>query len=205
VCEQIMASEPGYVADKSKFISDAIEDMAWLHFLRGVNLLMYADRREVLPHLQMVIQVAPKSEFASDAKTLLNPLERMVAEERLTTKRAQPKQEALSDAEKADHYISLLIYLWCPQMSQPGFIEPYFTLNGEQPTQDTPTTHLRDLGYAAVPALIKALHLKTDTSGQARASSPRSVSPRCSCTPVCAMTSGSRVIRVCTGGSGDAS
>jgi hypothetical protein len=58
------------------------EDLAWLHFLRGVNLLMYADRREVLPHLRLVKELSPQGKYAVQAQDLLDSLQRLITEKK---------------------------------------------------------------------------------------------------------------------------
>ena len=154
--EPIIAAHPAYTGEMAAFGAAAFEDLAWLHYLRGVNLLMYADRRDVIPHLRLATQVAPESEHAKASSELLQQLERIIASKTGTTNAvSQPKQ---GEAATVAAYIEQLVDLKCPQVSQPGSIYPYVVIDGDQPSEDTPSTHLRQLGYAAVPALMAALN-----------------------------------------------
>ncbi len=58
----ILEAEPAYKQGFQKYRDSVLEDLAWLHFLRGVNLLMYADRKEVLTQLRLSLELAPASE-----------------------------------------------------------------------------------------------------------------------------------------------
>jgi hypothetical protein len=162
-CETMVVKEPTYEDDFPKYRAAVLEDLAWLHFLRGVNLLMYADRREVLPHLRLVIDLSPKGEYAAQAQDLLKHLERLIADEGRKNAAAVDMSK-LPDSERAKRYIAQLRDLCCPQIAQPGFIEPYTGgfVNGK-PVLFTPTLALRGLGVKAVPALIEALEDDTPT------------------------------------------
>ena len=162
-CETMVAKEPTYEDDFPKYRAAILEDLAWLHFLRGVNLLMYAERREVLPHLRLVIELSPKGEYAGQAQDLLKHLERLITDEGRNSARAVDVSK-LPDSERAKRYIAQLRDLCCPQVAQPGFIEPYMGgyVNGK-PVFFTPTLALRGLGMKAVPALIEALEDDTPT------------------------------------------
>jgi hypothetical protein len=154
-CEPIVSANPNYKSDFEAFQSAVYEDLAWLHFLRGVNLLMFADRQEVLPHLRLILELSPKGEFAVQSKDLLDHLEKLIADEK---KPKQPLDESkLKDSELADLYVSRLKDVHCPQMMQPGFIMPYMGTVVGKPGDALPTVKLKDMGMAAVPALIKAL------------------------------------------------
>ncbi len=138
---------------------EAWKNLAWLHFLRGLGLLMYADRREVLPHLRLVSELDPDGEYAAQARDLVAHLERMVAEQEQAEGKAVPEvdESRLADTAKARLYVSQLKDLRCPQSVEPGFIRPYVVFDGARTTQDTPTRKLRDLGMSAAEALIEAL------------------------------------------------
>ena len=139
-----------------------LDDLAWLHFLRGVNLLMYADRAEVVKHLRLVAKISPKSEFADQSKDLADRLDKIVAQQ--AAKPAAPVDKSkLTDEQRANLYVSQLVDLRCPQMSQPGFIVPYLAVVDSTPDQNPPTAKLRQMEMAAVPALLKALEDNTPT------------------------------------------
>jgi hypothetical protein len=161
-CVPLLANEPDYKGNFEKYQAAVLEDLAWLHFLRGVNLLMYADRREVLPQLRLAKELSPKGEYAAQAQDLLDRLQRLVAE-----KGNQPDATVdaskLSEAERAKLYVSQLRDLCCPQMSQPGAIEPYLAIVDGKPDQHPPTLKLKEMGMKAVPALIAALEDDTPT------------------------------------------
>ena len=46
-----------------------LDDLAWLHYLRGVNLLMYADRGEVVKHLRLVSRFRPNRNLLTSRRT----------------------------------------------------------------------------------------------------------------------------------------
>ena len=160
-CEPIVSADEKYKTNFAEYQEAVLEDLAWLHFLRGVNLLMFADRKEVLPHLRLVADLSPKGKFAAQSKDLVDHLETLVADEN------KPKtivdESKLSDEEKAELYVSLIRDLRCPQMAQPGFIMPYMAIVDGKPDQNPPTLRLKQLGMSAVPALIKALEDDTPT------------------------------------------
>lgn len=154
--EKILAVDPMYSSDKDAYSTAVMDDLAWLHFLRGVNLLMFADRAEVLPHLRLVPKLAPKAEFTATAVDLAGHLQRLI------DGAAQPAAHP-DKIETAESYISLLKDLHCVQVSQPGWISPYFASVGGMPDENPPSKKLADMGMAAVPALIKALEDDTPT------------------------------------------
>jgi hypothetical protein len=124
-CEPILATQPSYNGDFPKYRSEVFEDLAWLDFLRGANLLMCAGRREVLPHLRLVNELSPNGQCAAQARDLLKHLERSIAEEGKKPGTAVDESK-LTDLEKAKLYLAELRDLRCPQMSQPGDITPYW-------------------------------------------------------------------------------
>ena len=159
--EQIVALDPEYKADFEKYKLAALEDLAWLHFLRGVNLLMFADRTEALQHLRLVSAISSKSEFKNQADDLVKQIERLLKEEK--GEATQTDESKLSDSEKAKLYISQLRGVHCPQSSQPGFIGPYMAVIDGKPSQNPPTAKLREMGMSALPALVQALEDDTPT------------------------------------------
>ncbi len=151
----IISVHPAYNGDIAAFGEAAFEDLAWLHYLRGVNLLMYADREHVIPHLRLAAKLAPESKHAEAASELLRQLEQIIASRAQTADTVgKPEQ---GNATMVAASIEQLIDLKCPQLSQPGPIHPYVVIDGDRPSEDTPSTHLMQLGYAAVPALLAAL------------------------------------------------
>ena len=161
-CDSLLAAEPDYKSDFRKYRAAVLEDLAWLHFLRGVNLLMYADRQEVLPHLRLVKELSPRGAYAAHARDLLDRLQRLI--DAKANQRAETVDVSkLSDADKAKFYVAQLPDLWCPQMSQPGFIVPYMAVVDGKPDEHPPTLKLKEMGMKAVPALIAALDDDTPT------------------------------------------
>lgn len=177
-CSRLVAAD----LEKSKsgfegYKQAVLDDLAWLHFLRGVNLLMFADRSEVLPHLRLVQKLSPESGYAADAKELSERLEKMIAE-RAKRPVAKVDETKLTDEEKIAYYIAQLPDLHAAQVSQPGWISPYYgkIVDGTTPKEATaedkteedeeetlPTEKLKELGMKAVPALIEALNDDTPT------------------------------------------
>jgi hypothetical protein len=158
---QIVALDPIFAEDKDKYRQAVLDDLGWLHFLRGVNLLTFADRKEVLPHLRLAAKLSPHFEFGTDVNDLAARLEALVAE----SEKEQPAKNSetgLSAAEKAELYVSQLKDLHCVQMSQPGSIMPYGLSDGIL-GQRLASKKLKDLGLVAVPALINALEDDTPT------------------------------------------
>jgi hypothetical protein len=162
-CDPILSRHPKYNENVAGFAKAAWDDLAWLHFLRGVNLLMYADRKEVLPHLQIVVKIAPESEYAVQAKDLLPHLERLIRAEQNARQEPPAEEAKLNDDQRAKRYVAQLPDLHCMQFSQPGFIQPFMTITDGKPNPNPPTARLRSMGMAAVPALIEALADDTPT------------------------------------------
>jgi len=156
-CESILSNGPDYEKEFQEYRLAVLEDLAWLHFLRGVNLLMYADRREVLPHLQLVLELSPEGKYAQQSQDLLKHLKRLVIKE------GDEADDTVDESERAKLYISSLKDIRCPQMAQPGFIMPYLAIVDGKPDQHPPTTKLKEMGMKAVPALIEALEDDTPT------------------------------------------
>jgi hypothetical protein len=160
-CEPLLANSPTYKSNFDAFQSAVFEDLAWLHFLRGVNLLMYADRKEVIPHLRLAIELSPNGQFAAPSKDLIDHLEKLIEDD---GKPKQPIIESnLKGSELAEFYVSQLKGIHCPQMSQPGFIMPYLAVVDGKAGERPPTVKLKEMGMTAVPALIKALDDDTPT------------------------------------------
>lgn len=163
-CTKIIDADPNRPnvrKDPDQYQGAVLEDLAWLHFLRGVNLLMYADRKEVLPQLQLVSKISPHGEFAEQAGDLAERLEKLIAQKNRPAK--VEDETKLNPQQRAELYVSQLVDLWCPQMSQPGFIMPYLAIVDLKPDQQPASAKLRDMGMDAVPALLKALDDDTPT------------------------------------------
>ena len=139
-----------------------LDDLAWLHYLRGVNLLMYADRGEVVKHLRLVSKISSKSEFADKSKDLADRLDKIIAE-KAGKPAKQVDESKLNDEERMNLYVSQLADLHCFQFAQPGEIEPYLAVVNGMPDQNPPTAKLRQMGMVAVPSLLKALEDDTPT------------------------------------------
>ncbi len=139
-----------------------LDDLAWLHLLRGVNLLMYADRTEVVKHLRLAAKISPKSAFAFDAKELADRLDKIIAQQGAKPA-AKVDENKLDNEQRASLYVSELVNLRCPQLSQPGFIERYLAIVDGKPDQNPPTLKLRQMQMAAVPVLLTALEDDTPT------------------------------------------
>lgn len=142
-CDPLLASEPDYKSDFKKYQAAVLEDLAWLHFLRGVNLLMFADRREAIPHFRLVLELSPKGEYAADAQDLADRLQRLVAEDGSHNNVDASK---LPETERAKFYVSQLHDIFCPQKSQPGFVEPYAAVVDGKPDKAPPTLKLKEMG-----------------------------------------------------------
>lgn len=160
-CEAIVSIDPKYKANFKEYQSAVLEDLAWLHFLRGVNLLMFAERKQVLPHLRLVADLSPKGKFTAQSKDLIDRLEKLVSDKKKP--RNVLDESMLSDAEKAQLFVSRFKDLRCPQISQPGQIVPYMAIVDGKPDRNPPTLKLKKLGMSAVPALIEALEDDTPT------------------------------------------
>lgn len=161
-CERIVSLDPQYSENFEEYRKVVLEDLAWLHLLRGVNLLMFADRREALPHFHLVSQVSPEGEFAAQAKDLAKHMERLIATEAKDDGNSIDETR-MNESEKAEFYISQLKNIQCVQFAQPGFISPYMAVIDGKPEDNPPTKKLMDMGMSAVPALITALEDDTPT------------------------------------------
>ncbi len=177
-CEPIVVGDPDYEGDMDAFIKNAFEDMAWVQYLRSVNLLMYADRRDVLANLRLVTRILPKGKHADQARELIAQLEPLVSGEtpEADAEEVEPGR-ASSKADRIALCISQLRDLHCIQISQPGRIGLYdgivVTKSGPPPEQwpqamrfgsaKLPTSRLKAMGFDAVPALIEALDDETPT------------------------------------------
>lgn len=158
--ERIIAADPAFAEDKEKYVQSVLDDLGWLHFLRGVNLLMFADRKEALVQLRLASKLAPQREFGTDVNDLINRLEKLIAAEQ------QPEEinaAGRTESERAELYVSQLKDLNCAQMSQPGFIEPFFAVVNGKPDMNPASKRLLDLKMASLPALLKALEDDTPT------------------------------------------
>lgn len=164
-CQPIIeaaSDTPEFKSDFDKYQENVLTDLAWLHYWRAVNLLMFADRREVLPHLKLASALSPESEYAAQAKDLLAHLEKMIAIAPEASKQL-PSGQSTTDEQRAQFYVSQLRDLNCPQFAQPGFINPYMMMVDGQPDENPPTVHLKAMGMKAVPFLIAALDDDTPT------------------------------------------
>ncbi len=164
-CDPIIAAdakERNYKADFARYQEAVLDDLAWLHFLRGVNLLMYADRKDVLQQLRLVSEISPKGEYSDQAKELVRHLERMVAGGAESLKPSLDESK-MGEAERIRFYVTQLKDLNCPQMSQPGDIAIYATIVDGQPDENPPSAKLLRLVMKAVPFLIEALDDDTPT------------------------------------------
>ena len=148
-------------ASPTKYQEQVLDDLAWLHFLRGVNLLMFADRQDVLPHLRLVSKLSPKGQNTEQTNDLIERLEKLIAKKGDSMKAED--ENKLDAQQRADFYISQLIDLRCPQMSQPGDIVIVLAVADGKPVENPPTLKLQQMGMTAVPALIKALDDDTPT------------------------------------------
>lgn len=161
-CKPIVELNSSYTIIENEYSQDAWEDLGWLHFLRGVNLLMFADRREVLPHLKIASKLSWKAEFGLDVDELIKQIERLIATETQPAKAVDESQ--LTDTEKAKFYLSQLKDLHGSQMGQPGGVSIYYSFDksDEEPTP-LAAQKLKDLGIPVIPLLIKALEDDTPT------------------------------------------
>jgi hypothetical protein len=106
---------------------------------------MYADRRDVLPHLRLAREIAPDSEHAEAAAELAKQLERIVGDSAQIAS-SGPTTRAIAELPEEQRiaaYIGQLKDLCCPQMSQPGSIMPYLAIEGDMPSEETPTALLK--------------------------------------------------------------
>jgi hypothetical protein len=161
--EPILAADPKYSEGFQKYSAAVLEDLAWQHFLRAVNLLKFADREEVLPHLRLVLELSPEGEYGTQAKDLLERLEVLVADEKRAVAQPPIDEASLSEADKTAFYISELKDVCCEQTGQPGFVILYEGTLGGHPSSALPTSKLEELGMRAGPALIAALSDDTPT------------------------------------------
>jgi hypothetical protein len=160
-CNGIVAADETYRTDFEKYQAAVSDDLAWLHFLRGVNLLMFADRKEVLSHLRLVLELSPKGEFTAQSKDLLDRLTKLVNDEKKANKHVD--ESKLGESDRAEYYVSRFKDLRAIQIAQPGFISPYMAAVVGEPEQQPPTVKLKEMGMKAVPALINALDDDTPT------------------------------------------
>ena len=159
---RILSTEAKFHEDFAAYQRDVLEDLAWLHCLRAVNLLMYADRKEVLTHLKLVSQLSPQGKFAAQARDLATHMERLIAKA-VTDSKRPPDQPADDETERARRLISQLVNLHCIQIAQPGNIDPFMVIVNGQPFPLTPARLLVGMGMKAVPTLIEALDDQTPT------------------------------------------
>jgi len=165
-CEPITSGDLVYQKEGTKsYVKAVMDDLAWRHFLRGVNLLMFADRKDVLPHLKLVLELSPRGEHAEDAKELLRRLEQMIAEQEDASSSTPIDVLELPEPARAQYLVSQLKDLRCAQWGQPGDIEPYgASLSGHpEPDKSLPTTQLLEMGMGAASTLIAALEDDTPT------------------------------------------
>ena len=158
-CEAILANDPVYATGFDKYEQTVLDQLAWLHFIEGVHLLRYADRRDVVRNLKVVSELSPTAECAADARDLVTHLERFIAQPAKAV--AAVDESQLSAADQAALYVSQLVELSCPQSGQPGNPEPY--VSHDRSSTPPPTWKLRKLGLDAVPALVKAIEDDTPT------------------------------------------
>lgn len=179
-CNPLIAAGPQQSKEAfAAYKESVLEDLAWMHFLRGVNLLMFADRSEVLSHLRLVGKLSPECKYAATSKDLSERLEKMIAEQ-ANKPPTKVDEEKLSDEERAKLYISQLKDLHAVQFAQPGSIIPYLGqlvtkddpdakedagAKNTPPQEDVPlpTEKLKKMGMKAVPALLEALEDDTPT------------------------------------------
>jgi hypothetical protein len=159
--ERILATEPKYREDFHAYRQDVLEDLAWLHFLRAVNLLMFADRKEVLTNLKLVSQISPHGKFAAQAEELAGHMQRLISG--VAKAPSTAGNDKSRDDEPARQLLSQLVDLHCSQMSQPGEINPWLAMDHGQPVLLPPTRLLANMGLKVVPLLIEALEDKTPT------------------------------------------
>ncbi|MCC6488051.1 MAG: hypothetical protein IT364_11180 [Candidatus Hydrogenedentes bacterium] len=160
-CEPVITGDLVHQKEgPEKYVAAVMEDLAWRHFLRGVNLLMFADRKEVLPHLRLALQLSPNGEHAKDAKDLLHRLEKMVTED-ASPPIAPRNPLEMPEPARAQYFVSQLRDLRCQQWAQPGDIALYGVAS--VPDKSLPTSQLLEMGMAAVPTLIASLEDDTPT------------------------------------------
>lgn len=144
------------------------EDLAWRHFKRGVNLLMFADRELVVQHLKLSLELSPEADFGEDRVKLIEQLETIIARHGNLGETA-PISAKVDASKQGELFLSQLTDLRCEQDAQPGFIMPYVGPPPYRSYQTTgfdenmPTAKLQKLGMEAVPALIAALEDDTPT------------------------------------------
>jgi hypothetical protein len=162
VAAKILGVDPQFAVDKATHRKSVLDDLAWLHFVRGVNLLMFADRTEVLPHLRLVPRLSPESDFGTDVQDLISRIERLIADGEKGDV-VEIDESGLDEAGKAKFFISQLRDVQYRQMGQPGGISPSIAYDGNQEEENPPTNKLARLGMPGIPALIEALGDDTPT------------------------------------------
>lgn len=162
IATKVIAAQPQFARDKAAYRNSVMDDLAWLHFLRGVNLLMFADRKQVLPHLRLASRLSPQSDFGTDVNDLASRIERLIADGE-KGEVTETDESGLDGAGKAKLYISQLHEVHYLQMGQPAGIAPSIAYNGDQEVEDPPTNKLARLGMVGIPALIDALEDDTPT------------------------------------------
>lgn len=147
--------------DLPKFCDSVLNRLAEQQFERSTELLTYADRREVLAHLQLVIQLARNEAAAAEAQDLVQRLEKLIA--RPVPRPDLGDEQELNKQQLADLYVSQLPDLSCPEKMVFGHVTVYSATVDGKPDDNPATVKLRNLGAAAVPALLKALDDDTPT------------------------------------------
>ncbi|MCC6154266.1 MAG: hypothetical protein IT367_10935 [Candidatus Hydrogenedentes bacterium] len=142
-----------------KFPDFVWEDLAWRHFERGVNLLMFADRSEVIEHLELSLALSPTADFGEDRSALVKGLRRINKMKPVYGFAGCIEPTGLDPFSRAKLYVWQLVDLRCVQTGQPGSVMPYASSFDRDSflEYELPTTQLLSLGFAAVPALIAGL------------------------------------------------
>ncbi len=142
-----------------KFPDLVWEDLAWRHYERGVNLLMFADRSEVIHHLELSLALSPTANFGEDRNVLVKGLRRINMMKPVYGFAGYIEPTGLDPFSRAKLYVWQLVDIRCVQTGQPGSVMPYASSFDSDSFLDfdLPTTQLLNLGFAAVPALIVGL------------------------------------------------
>ncbi len=157
----ILATDPKYREDFGAYRQEVLEDLAWLHFLRGVNLLMFADRKQVLKHLMLVSRISPRGKFAAQANELAGHIGRLIAKAEHAPQSTAPP--AGDDEPGAAVACSAGRRALRSNAAQPGQIVPWIATDHGQPVLLPPTRLLANMGMKVVPLLIDALGDQTPT------------------------------------------